>query len=213
MLYQTQKTALTPLTTAHLAQTMTLLEYSNDELRQEIESALANNPALELSEEKLCPICHRRLPSNNRCPVCSSPNQVQDEKPIIFLSPRTDFTPKRRESYQDEIGLEEWTASIEDLPTYVLRQIAPELATEDRKLAAHLLSALDEDGLLTITLVEVAKYHHVPLSRVQKVQELIQRADPIGVGSLSPNAALLIQVKILEENSHYVPPKTADAIM
>jgi RNA polymerase sigma-54 factor len=213
MLFQTQKTALKPLTTAHLAQTMTLLEYSNDELRQEIESALANNPALELSNERRCPTCNRRLIGNQRCPVCSSAHYVQDEKPIIFISPRTDFTPKGREYYQDEIDPEEWTASVEDLATFVLRQIAPELAPEDRKIAAHLLSALDEDGLLTITLGEVAKYNHVPLSRVKQVQELIQRADPIGVGSLSPSEALLIQIKTLEENSHYVPPKTADAIM
>ena len=35
----------------------------------------------------------------------------------------------------------------EDLPTYVLRQIAPELKPEDRKMAAFILSNLDVEQL------------------------------------------------------------------
>ena len=74
---------------------------------------------------------------------------------------------------------------MEELPVYVFRQIAPDIAPEDRKLAAHLLTNLDEDGLLTITLIEAARYLHVPLSRLEKVKRIIQRADPVGVGSCS----------------------------
>ena len=213
MLLQRQRTALKPLTTAHLAQTMTLLELSNTELRREIESALANNPALEFTNERRCPNCNRLIPENKPCLNCSSPDTTKAEAPIIFVSPRTDFTPNRNENHQNELELEEWTASTEDLPAYVLRQIAPELAQEDRLIAAHILSSLDDDGLLTTSLIEIAKYNHVPISRVKDVQELIQRSDPIGVGSISPQEALLIQVKILEENSHSVPSQTSTAII
>jgi hypothetical protein len=71
-------------------------------------------------------------------------------------------------------------AEVQDLPTYVMRQIAPDIRAEDRILAAHILTSLDEDGLLPITLVEIARYHHVPISRVEAVQRIIQRADPAG---------------------------------
>ena len=87
----------------------------------------------------------------------------------------------------------------ENLPEYVLRQIAPDLDPEDRRLAAFLLTHLDEDGLLTTTLVEVAKYFHLPLARVEKVQQIIQRADPLGVGSINPQQALMVQLDALAD--------------
>ena len=41
---QRTTTGLRPLTTAHLAQTMTLLSLTTEELQQEIDSELASNP-------------------------------------------------------------------------------------------------------------------------------------------------------------------------
>jgi RNA polymerase sigma-54 factor len=49
-----------PLTTAHLAQTMSLLEMNNQELVEKIEGELANNPALDLTEDQHCPTCNRK---------------------------------------------------------------------------------------------------------------------------------------------------------
>jgi RNA polymerase sigma-54 factor len=99
----------------------------------------------------------------------------------------------------------------EDLPTYVLRQIAPELKLEDRKIAAFVLSNLDDDGLLDIQPIEIARYFHVPITRIEQVINQIQRADPIGVGSPSPQDALLVQLEILAENQP-VPSHSAQAI-
>jgi RNA polymerase sigma-54 factor len=198
MLLQTQNPSLRPLTTAHLAQTMTLLELTSDELRQKIEATLASNPALELLEEPRCPQCRRSLPSSGPCPFCCTPSSSADE-PIVFVSPRQDFAPSRKTLSGEEMPSEEWTAAVEDLPTYVMRQIAPELEPEDRLLAAHLLTCLNEDGLLGVPLMEIARYQHVPLARVEHVQRLIQRADPLGVGSCSPQEALKVQLEVLAE--------------
>ena len=163
MLLQTQSHALRPLTTAHLAQTMTLLELTGEELRQKIEATLASNPALELMEETHCPHCHRLLTGRSACPSCSAPNKLNRDEPIVFVSPRRDFTTPRGQFSADDLPSEEWTAALEDLPTYVMRQIATELDPEDRGIAAHLLTSLNEDGLLSIPLLEIARYHHVPL--------------------------------------------------
>ena len=106
---------------------------------------------------------------------------------------------------------EEWTAAEEDLPTYLLRQIAPELDQADRPLAAHLLTCLNDDGLLSVPLVEIARYQHVPLSRVESVLDLIQRSDPLGVGSPTPQEALLVQLGMLAE-TRAIPALTERAI-
>jgi RNA polymerase sigma-54 factor len=201
---------LRPLTTAHLAQTMTLLCMTAAELRQQIDSELAANPALELVEERRCPTCARLLPPRGACPICSRPQSLTADDPIVFISPREDFYTGSRTS-QDEAPEDNYSSAIEDLPTYVLRQIAPELSVADRPLAAYLLTHLNEDGLLEASLAEVARYHHIPVSRVEDVVRLIQHADPIGVGSASPQEAMLVQLEVLAETRH-VPDLAAEAI-
>ena len=199
MLVQYQSHSLRPLTTAHLAQTMTLLGLSALELHQKIEAELASNPALELAEETRCPSCHRPLVGHYPCPVCSQPQGMVTGEPIVFVSPRDDFNIPRTQPDAYDTPENLLAAEAEDLPTYVLRQIASELEPEDRPIAAHVLTSLDEDGLLRIPRLEIARYHHVPLSHVEKIVHLIQHADPLGVGSASPQEALLVQLEALRE--------------
>jgi RNA polymerase sigma-54 factor len=197
-MFQGQFQTTRPLTTAHLAQTMMLLSMPGEELRQEIDAALAANPALEMIEERRCPTCRRILSDHGKCPVCSLPKTDDSTEPVVFLSPRDDFIPKR--DYIDP-GLENepFTPEVEELPTYVLKQIAPDLDQNQRAVAAYMLTHLDEDGLLTTTILEVARYTHALPSEVEKVKRMIQHADPIGVGSNTTTEALLIQIEILRE--------------
>jgi RNA polymerase sigma-54 factor len=187
-----------PTTTAHLAQTMSLLSLTLDELNQQVEKELANNPALELVEERRCPMCHRLLAEHGKCPVCSQPSDIHSEEPVVFISPREDLYS--REYNPDKESLDEPTsAEIEELPAYVLRQIASDLQPNDRQIAAFLLTHLDEDGLLNVSLAEIANYFHVTLSKIEEIQVLIQHADPIGVGSINSTQALIIQLEMLSE--------------
>lgn len=211
MLVQSQNLSTRTYTTAHMAQTMSLLEMTAVELLQKIEAALSSNPALELIEEARCPHCHRLLPASGPCPLCSAPPNPQSDEPIVFLSPRRDFIAGNSSYSENETPSEEWTPELEDLPSYILRQIAPELEEADRPLAAHILTSLDEDGLLRIPLVEIARYHHVTLTRLEKVLHLIQRADPVGVACASPQEALLVQLELLAE-TRPVPELAAQAI-
>lgn len=214
MILQSQVHSLRPVTTAHLAQTMTLLGLSTFELRQKIEAELSSNPALELVSEKRCPICKRRLVNTQPCPVCSQPTYSPSCEPIVFISPREDFyayNSSGRYANDEGESQDEWVQAVDELPVYVLKQIAPELAEEDRPLAAHILTSLDDDGLLQVSLQEISRYHHVPLSRVEALLFIIQRADPIGVGSTSPQEALLVQLSVLAE-SHPIPALANRAI-
>lgn len=204
--YQVQK----PLTTAHLAQTMTLLSLSAFELKQQIDSELAANPALEMIEERRCPQCKRILPKHGSCPVCSLPKNADVTEPVVYVSPRDDFMP-RRDYGDDSFPDEPISAATDDLTTYVLKQIAPELEHKQQLIAVHLLSNLDEDGFLNVTLFEVARYFHVPMQVVEEVQSVIQLADPIGVGSENPRQALLVQLKNLSETNNI--PEYAEIII
>jgi RNA polymerase sigma-54 factor len=210
MLLQRQAAVIRPQTTAHLAQTMTLLSLTSVELREKIEAALASNPALELLDERRCPTCKRKLTGSAPCPFCSRPKGATSEEPIVFLSPREDFHPTNAAGRED-LPDDNLAPLIEDLPHYVLRQIATELSIAERSLAASILTNLDEDGLLTVPLAEIARYHHVLISKVQEVQRLIQHAEPVGVGSRTPEEALLVQLEVLSESCP-TPPQAAEAI-
>lgn len=195
---QTHFHQLRPLTTAHLAQTMTLLSLTIDELQQQIEGELASNPALELVEENRCPTCHRLLYEKGVCPVCSRPLSGASDEPVVFVTTRDEFYAKIGDS-SAEVPEENYSSTAENLPAYVLRQIGPELEIEERRIVAYILTHLDEDGILSIPLAEVALYFHVPLSNILELQRIIQHAEPIGVGSNSPRQALLVQLDVLEE--------------
>jgi RNA polymerase sigma-54 factor len=199
-MFQVTNPSIRPLTTAHLAQTMTLLSLTAEELRQQIDHELASNPALELLEERCCPMCHRPLPPHGPCPVCSQPATQEIGEPVVFISPREDFYTSGGQASEEADEVDDpYSSSTEELPAYVLRQIAPDLEGLDRRIAAFLLSHLSEDGLLTIELVEAAFYFHVPLARVEAVQRIIQRADPLGVGSSTTQQAMLVQLEVLAE--------------
>ncbi len=198
------------ITSAHLAQTMALLSLTTDELRQQVESELASNPALEMIEERRCPVCHTLLPPRGLCPVCSRPQSPDPNEPIVLLSTRDDFyTGKSSDS--EDMPDNDYSVVTDDLPTYVFKQIAMELDAQDRPIAAYILTHLDDDGLLTTTPIEVARYHHVPLERIMAIMRLIQHSDPIGVGASCPEEALLIQVEVLAE-TRKVPDHAQEAI-
>lgn len=212
MLLQNQKPLLRPQTTAHLAQTMALLELTTAELRQKIEAELARNPALELIDEFRCPTCHKLLHNNKPCPTCANTIGATADQPIVYLSCHEDFFTKPNPGkYSDELPDDNFAPDREPLPAYILRQIGPELQIDDRPIAVHILTSIDDDGLLTVKPVEIALYYHVPLSRIDNILHLIQHADPLGVGSLSPKDALLIQLEALSETLK-VPPLAEKAI-
>jgi RNA polymerase sigma-54 factor len=201
MLLQKQQPILRPQTTAHLAQTMALLELSAVELHQKIEAELARNPALELIEEFRCPTCHKVLHDHGPCPTCTNSLGGSADQPIVYLSCHEDFFNKPGPgSYADDLPDDNFAPNREELPAYILRQIGPELSAEDRPVAVHILTSLDEDGLMTIRPIEIALYHHVSLEKVDKIISLIQHADPLGVGSQNPKDALLVQLDVLSES-------------
>src|SRR4030067_2414218 len=94
ILLQNQSPSLRPQTTAHLAQTMALLELTVDELRQKVEAELARNPALELIDEFRCPTCHKILHNHQPCPTCTDTSGGSPDQPIVYLSCHEDFFTK-----------------------------------------------------------------------------------------------------------------------
>lgn len=210
---QGQHQTQSPMTSAHIAQTMTLLYMTSTELLQSIDLELSKNPAIELLNEHRCPMCGRRLPSQGPCPICSQPKTSDPEETIVFVSPRDDFyNYSGSSSYNtNEIPEDPYSADVIDLPSYVLRQVAPELEIDEREIAAMILTNLDDDGFLNIEVREICRFYHQTPAKVETVLKKIQRCDPLGVGSRNVKEALLVQVEYLSE-SKVVPEFVRRAI-
>lgn len=195
---QYQDQSLRPLTTAHLAQTMSLLLLSNIELREKVMSELSENPALELLDERRCPSCRRRLQSQARCPICSQTRN--DEEPIVFLSPRDSYYGRgsSRSSEDEPPDLE--PAAPEDIGIYVLGQLAADLKEDERSLAAYILSSLDDDGFLTDPAPFIAQATRTPLPKVKHVLSMIHKVDPPGLATTGPQECLLVQLENIADD-------------
>ena len=198
-MYQRQFHKIQPQTTAHLAQTMTLLNMNLGELNQEINRALNENPALVVKEERHCPSCNHILHEGQICPFCTRPRSSSATESIVFISARGEFVPKNSVG-EDEIFTDEVLGSEEiRLEEYVLKQIVSDLKKEERIIAAYILSQLDEDGFFKEDINDVASYYHVPVSTVENIKKVIQKADPIGIASASPEEAVNVQLGELNE--------------
>lgn len=193
---QIQDHSLRPVATAHLAQTMSLLALNNDELRDRILEELSNNPALEISEEIICPNCQSKLARRGPCPKCSLPDP--QEEAVVFVSPR-ESGPGRGApiGLAEELDDQEPVAP-ESLAVHVLQQLAAELEEEDRPIAAYVLSSLDDDGFLTDPAAFVARTTHASLARVQRVIDMISRCEPAGLATAGPRQALMVQLELLQ---------------
>lgn len=201
-----------PMTTAHLAQTMSLLSMNNSELAEKIQSELSANPALEIKEDHRCPTCGRRL-VNQDCPSCSRPESINNYEPVVFVSTRYSGTFSSPSGYDpDADSFEDFSAEVEELPIFVLNQIRTELEVDEHLIAAHILTSLDDNGLLAINPVEIAVFYHVPISKIEYVRSMIQQCEPLGIASLSSQEALIVQVKSLIEAGKHPPKNTVKAL-
>jgi len=207
--YQTQS----PMTSAHIAQTMTLLNMTSTELLQTIDVELSRNPALEVINERRCPMCGRKLTSPGPCPICSQPKTLDPDETIVFVSPRDDFYTYHGSSSSsfEDYPEDPFSSNQVDLPSYVMQQVAPDLEMDEREIAAMILTNLDEDGFLNITTGEICRFFHVSPNKVEQVLYKIQRCDPLGVSARNVKEALLAQVDVLSEATH-VPEFTRRVI-
>jgi RNA polymerase sigma-54 factor len=196
-----QRTVQRPQTTAHLAQTMSLLGLNWLELSQRIDASLASNPALEFVEGRHCPTCGRSLQRESYCPKCTpDAKSGKQDDPVVFISPPDESFVRRGQS-GEEIPEDYSGAEPETLAGYVLRQISADLNGNEQEIAAHILTSLDDDGLLTVPLLEVAQFNHVDIEQVEAVADLIRHADPLGVASNTVTEALLVQLETLRDTA------------
>ena len=177
----------------------TILEMSSVELQSRISEELATNPALEILEDMVCPVCRHPLRDGD-CPNCGL-SRAERYNPEVWLATLDDRPPAQQAETVDQ-EREDLYSRVEfpmTLREHLRLQARIAVSKSDYPTAEYLIDNVDEKGLLDCDLDEVAGVLGVDRSCVDRVLQMLQSLDPPGVASTSSQQGLLIQLAQLAD--------------
>ena len=195
-----------------------ILHLSSDELDHAIVQEQMENPALEISEQRICLFCGSPL----RGPVCASCGASAQESQSAFNpgeTARSEDAPldQQEQPWSDYAAYDiyDYAAPESDedeeldpmarlpmdqtLAETLLQQLESLVEPQDLPIAEQVVGNLNERGYLEIDVAEIAAYLDVPGERVESVLSLLQTLDPPGIGARNIRECLLIQLAVLNE--------------
>jgi len=177
-----------------------VLEMSSLELADRIDQELAANPALELAEEAVCPVCHCALRGAS-CLNCGLDRTAPQNPDALaqFLGepplPRPRAEPADEE-VEDPYLRAEMPVTLQE---HLRLQARAGLPREDYDVSDYLIANIDDRGLLDCDPGEAARDLGIAVETVERVLGVIEGFDPAGVGARTSQQALLIQLRQLAD--------------
>lgn len=191
-----------------LMQANHILSLSQIELEAAINDAIDENPALELEDCVVCPVCGRRT-NGEPCGTC----RTAPAEPSPALSRTDESLPRHESDYrtssQADPDFDPMTiiASAEDIRQQILESMLASLTDpQEEAIALFLVDAIDDRGFLSVELDEIALMAGVAPAVVERVLHVLQEVAPAGVGARSLPESLLLQVEYLRAEGVDVPP-------
>ena len=90
----------------------------------------------------------------------------------------------------------------ESLHEYLLWQLKLSgFNEEEERIGSKIIGNIDDDGYLKTPLSEICPEENLPESEVEEILKLIQELDPPGVGARTLQECLLVQAKVLGEDT------------
>ena len=219
-----QQLSLTP----QLKQSLRLLQLSSQDLEQEIQHELENNPLLEREEapesDSLSPAEieareEHRIPQ----PVAEATDPSFELERTDTLVAEQDLTENLQETFESrrtgtgrqsaEADAAEYAQTLSDHETlfeHLYWQIQmTSLSERDKLIAKTVLRSIDEDGYLKSTIDEICSMFEPQLEieadEIHAVLSLIKTLDPIGVGASNLSERLTILLNQLPEDTAGLP--------
>ena len=196
-----------------LMQANHILSLSQTDLEVAIGEAIDENPALELEDCVVCPVCGRRT-NGEPCATCRA--TPPEPEPVHRLDePMLRIEAEYRSSGPADPDFDpmNFIASATDVREQIVESAMATLHDEREQAAAVLLvDGIDERGFLAMDLDEIANLIGVTVERVERVLGTIQENAPPGVGARSLQECLLLQVAYLRAEGVEVPDVVSDII-
>lgn len=189
-----------------LMQANHILSLSLTDLEMAISEAIDDNPALELEECSVCPVCGRRS-RGDTCASCRSALQEMIGAPRAMddsgLRVEQEYSSSGGDSDFDPLTI---IASADDIREEVVEAAIISLADErDQAVAMIIVDALDERGYLSIPLADIAAQVGIDSARAEAVLRVVQEVAPPGVAARSLPESLQLQVRYLRQEGTQMP--------
>ena len=181
-----QQLTLTP----QLQQSLRLLQLSTLDLQAEVSQALAENPMLERSEERV----------EAEPEVAADRETSLDDASLRDPETRVEEMPGSGGVYPDDRSGDADTARADTLREHLLSQLGlTRASSRDIALVTLLIDELDENGYLGSSLEEIltwiAPEAGIDLDELRAALTLLQSFDPPGVGARDMAECLALQLR------------------
>jgi len=179
-----------------------ILEMSSLELLDRIDQELSTNPALEVAEESICPVCRCSL-RQGTCLNCGLGRLERQQSEALAQYLAEPPLPRPRAEAAEEETEDPYLRAETPftLREHLRLQARAALPAADYGIADYLIANINDRGLLECDPEEAARDLGVAADRVGGVLAAIQGFEPAGVGARTPQQALLIQLKQLREEN------------
>jgi len=182
-----------------------ILQLSSLELQDVINQELQENPALDLEEVQVCPICGQRL--NGR--VCLScfgvGNRPYGRAEDADTEPLEGTSLMQRDEEQDELDPIVRAEAEQTLAEYLSWNARVLLPARLHPVSEYVIGNLNDNGYLDLPLEEIARTMKVSIADVTEALSAIQGIEPWGIAARDTRECLLIQMDHLAEIGEEVP--------
>ncbi len=181
-----------------LIQSLKMLQMPVLQLEQTLRHELATNPLLEEVEE---PELEQENPEEAPEPeIATTPEKTDGEGDKIdwdtYLAEDDEGYKVREPREQEDEHYEGTAATSDNLYDHLLEQLAfLKLSEEEQLVGEYIIGNIGPEGYLAISVAEMAAELHIEEAKIDAVLKLIQRFDPIGVGSRDLRESLLTQLR------------------
>ena len=176
-----------------------ILQLSSMELQDVINAELQDNPALDLEETQVCPLCGEPL-QGRICLNCFGLANKPPRGDEPETEPLEGTSLLQRDDEEDEFDPIVRAEAEQTLAEYLSWNVRVMLPSRLHPAAEYLIGNINDNGRLEgVTLEDAARVMKVPLSDVERVHRTIMSIEPWGIGARDTRECLLVQLEHLEE--------------
>jgi RNA polymerase sigma-54 factor len=191
--------------TPQLQQAIKMLQLSRMEMETSIRAELEENPILEevqeLKEEDLkrTKEVEQELTASSDAQDATKQDDFEWES---YLDQKTKSTAQSYSGNEEIMNYENMITTHESLHDYLSWQARMfGFNSDELRVAETLIDYIDDDGYVLTPLEEIAASESIEVGELEDVLKFIQEFDPPGVGARNLKECLLIQAKVLEEDT------------
>ncbi len=200
--------------TPQLQQAIKLLQLSRLELEQTITKEMEENPILEeageVAEDEAAAKESENLDmvEDTEAPPPAADDNKKEEfewENYVEDNYKQSNSQSGMRNTEEVHNYENLITRHESLQEYLIWQLKLSgFNEEEQRIGIKIVGNIDDDGYLKVPLSEICPEENLPDDEIEGILKLIQEFDPPGVGARDLKECLLVQAKVLGEDTHDV---------